>query len=464
MPPSAEEPGLERTLGARDIALFAITCIVGTRWLPAAARGGTGAIVLWLAAAVFFVVPLAIAVGALTLKYRGAAGGLYVWTRDGFGPRHGFLCAWVYWLSIAFWFPGAAVFYMSAGFQALGPEWARLGESRPWLLGVSLAAIWVALGVHLAGLRFGKWMSSAGAAASWLLGAVLVALAALVWARRGPASPLAAFPRWEWGTVGFWATIAYALSGLELAGMMGGEIRDPERTLPRAGWIASAVSTAFYCAGTAALLVLLPPGAIGELTGLAQAGEAASGVLGGGWIAPTIAVLVLASALGQIGGIGAAVSRLPFAVAADGLLPAALARVHLRWRTPHVSILCFGAVSSFLLIAMQAGDTPRGAYLELVSLMVVTGFLPYLYIFGGAWKMGHRLSSLSGLAVTVTAILCAVVPPAGAGHPWLFEAKIAGGTAAAIGSALLIVRRATTVLPVKTDRIRPATTSGRSKS
>jgi L-asparagine transporter-like permease len=66
-------------------------------------------------------------------------------------------------------------------------------------------------------------------------------------------------PRWNWGTVAFWSNIAYAMSGLELAGMMGGEIHDPERDLPRAGWIASGFITVFYIAATISLLVLLPP-------------------------------------------------------------------------------------------------------------------------------------------------------------------------------------------------------------
>ena len=54
-------------------------------------------------------------------------------------------------------------------------------------------------------------------------------------------------------------------------------------------------------------------------------------------------------------------------------------------------------LASFLLIAIQLGDTMRAAYQALVSLMVITGFLPYLYIFGSAWKAGKRLECDLGL-------------------------------------------------------------------
>ncbi len=437
----ANAPALRRELGLRDVTLFAITCIVSTRWIAAAAHAGPGSITLWLLAAVFFVVPLAIAVAALTVKYRGAAGGLYVWTRGDFGPWHGFLAFWVYWMGMAIWLPSAAMFYMSAGFYALGPSYAHLGGNRVCLLAASLAAIWIALGSNLIGLKIGKWTENLGGAATWLLGGLLVALAAMIWMRRGAATPIQILPQWNWQTVSFWSTIAYAMSGLELAGLMGGEIHDPARTLPRASWIASAFITVFYSATTMALLVILRPEKISELNGLAETGDAASRLLGVGWLSPLIALLVMASALGQIGGVCTSVSRLPFAAGTDRLLPATFARIHPRWGTPHISLLAFGAVASFLLVAMQLGDSMRAAYQELVSLMVIAGFLPYLYMFGSAWKAGKRWSATSGWAITVLAIVCSVAPTAEIANVWLFEAKLAAGTAAVIASAWLVYRR-----------------------
>lgn len=434
------EPTLRRELGLRDLTLFCIACIVGARWIPAAAHAGPGSVTLWLLAAVFFVVPLAVAVAALSVKYPGA-GGLYLWTRGDFGPWHGFLCFWMYWMGIACWFPTAALFYMKAGFSMLGPSFARLSDHRLYLLAVALAAIWIALTSNLVGLKVGKWTQNLGGASTWILGGLLVTIAAIVWTRRGPATPIQILPKWEWGTVSFWASIAYGMSGMEAAGAMAGEIRDPRRTLPRAAWIASAFATVFYAAGTVALLVILPQEKIGELNGFADAGESAGVLLGAAWLLPLIALLVLTSGVGQIGGLGTSVSRLPFAAGVDRLLPKAFGKVHPRWGTPHVAILALGAVATFLLAVYQLGDTMRAAYDELVSLMVITGFLPYIYIFGSAWKAGKRLSAISGWAITLLAIVCSVVPTAEISNVWLFEGKLAAGTAAVIASAWLVYRR-----------------------
>jgi amino acid transporter len=364
------------------------------------------------------------------------AGGIYRWTRADFGPWHGFLAFWVFWTAIAIWFPSAAMFYVSIALSAPG-----LAENRVELVLVSLAAIWIALGTNLVGLNIGKWTENLGASASWILGALLVIVGVLIWRRHGSATTFHLLPAFSWETVSFWSTIAYAMTGLEMVGLMGSEIRDPQRNMARAAGISSVFTTVFYVGTTMALLLVLRPGDISELNGLAQVGSAAGHALGISWLSNAIVLLVLATAIGQFGGLGSSVSRMPFAAGVDHLLPAAFAKIHPRWNTPYVSILTFGALASGLLIALQFGDTLRAAYQALVSLMVITGFLPYLYMFGSAWKAGKRWSASSGIGMTLLAILCSVVPTAEIHNVWLFELKLAAGTLAVVASGWVIYRR-----------------------
>src|SRR2546423_934129 len=135
---------------------------------------------LWLLSAALFTMPLAVAVGTLSVKYPGA-GGLYLWTRGDFGPWNGFLAFWVYWMGIAFWFPAAAMAYMSMAVYALGPTYAHLADSRLFLVVSALVAIWIALGTNLVGLRVGKWTENLGGASVWILGTLLAGAALLVW-------------------------------------------------------------------------------------------------------------------------------------------------------------------------------------------------------------------------------------------------------------------------------------------
>jgi glutamate:GABA antiporter len=432
--------GLKRELGVRDLTLFAITCITSARWIPIAAHAGPASSTLWLLAALLFMAPLTIAVAALVAKYPGA-GGLYLWTRRDFGPWAGFLSFWVYWMGIAFLFPTAALLYLRVGISMFGPLFARVGENRLYLIAATVAMIWIALGSNLIGLKVGKWTENIGALSTWAVGLLLVVVAWMVWTRRGSATPIHILPKWSWGTVNFWAAIAYGTSGMECPGMMAGETRDPERTMRRAGWIASGFVAAFYVLATLAFLVVLSPENISELNGFADVGNSAGRLLGAPWLSPLIALLVIAGGLGLVGGIGTATSRMPFAAGVDHLLPAAFAKIHPRWGTPHISILSLGIVATFLLVVYQLGDNLRVAYDEMVSLMVIAGFLPYLYVFASAWKAGRRLSAVSGGAMTALAIFCSIVPPAETTRVWLFETKLAAGTLAVVGTAWLVYWR-----------------------
>lgn len=421
---------MKRELGTRELSALAIACIVGTRWIPAAARAGSGAVLLWVFAALLFALPLAVSVASLTVRYP-KTGGMYVWARGSYGPWHGFLCFFIYWIGIVLWFPGAAMFYVSMAAPSLA-------QHRAALVAASLAALWFALGSNMLGLRVGKWTNNAAAAAAWILAALLVTLAVLAWRHRGSASPLHQLPTFDWNGISAFSSIAFGMSGLEVLGFMGAEIRDPARTIPRAAAIASVFATVFYAVTTLALLVLVRREDIGELTGLAQAGA----VAGSRAISAFLAVLVLVTAIGQFGGLGTSVSRMPFAAGVDGLLPASFARVHPRWGTPYGSMLWMGGTATTVLLATQLGDSAAAGYQTIVSLMVIAGFLPYLYAFGAAWKEGLRFSPAVGIAITTLVLACSLVPSSDIAHVWLFEGKLLAGTVCMIAAAWALYRRA----------------------
>ncbi len=125
------------------------------------------------------------------------------------------------------------------------------------------------------------------------------------------------------------------------------------------------------------MLFLLPPDKISALTGLAQAGQVAGAHFGANWLSPCFALLITISVIKQLTAFVAGNTRLPFALGLDHYLPAAFAKLHPRWRTPHVSILAQGILASVLLLLMQLGETLRAAYQILVDLTVIATFLPF---------------------------------------------------------------------------------------
>ena len=119
----------------------------------------------------------------------------------------------------------------------------------------------------------------------------------------------------------------------------------------------------------------------------------------------------------------------------------AFGRVHPRWHTPHISLLTLGAVATLLLIAVQVGDTFKAAVNAMVSLMVIAGFIPYLYIFASAWKAGRKVAAVSGELATLITLVCSVVPGQDVTNVWLFEFKIIAGSLGVVALAWLLYRR-----------------------
>jgi len=412
--------------------LFNLAAVIGIRWLVAAAQAGPGSISLWLAAAVLFFVPSALAVARLSLLFP-EEGGIYVWTRNGFGEWHAFLCGWCYWLSNLFYFPNLLMAGVAMAGFTIG-----LSEHKVYVLSVSLAILWIALLTNMFGLSVGKWVNNLGGLSTYAAGALIVAFGVVAWLRTGSATPLRLVPKTGLESLNFWSQIAFAFGGLELGAVMGGEIRDPRRTVPRAAWISGFSIAAFYVLGTVSLLILLPIEKISILTGLVEAGSAASARLGLAWTGWLLTALVLAGVAGQLGAWVGGSARIPFVIGLDHHLPRAFARLHPRWQTPYWSILAQGLACTAFLLVLQSGETLQIAYQLLVDMTVITYFIPFLYLFATSWKYGQPWSSLSGLLVTGLSILLSLVPPPQAASLWLFEAKLVGGCVLLIGAARIV--------------------------
>jgi amino acid transporter len=128
--------------------------------------------------------------------------------------------------------------------------------------------------------------------------------------------------------------LLFAFLGVESALVPSGEVKDPARTVPRAIFLAMGAVALLYVAVQVVAQGLLGNALAGDPTPLASAAAVAMGPAG----RSLILVGSVVSMLGYVSGMTLAVPRMLFAFGRDGFLPASLATVHPRWRTPHVAI------------------------------------------------------------------------------------------------------------------------------
>src|SRR5664279_712655 len=123
------------------------------------------------------------------------------------------------------------------------------------------------------------------------------------------------------------------------------------------------------------------------MEGIMQAITSAAARVGWTGLGPAVALLICLANLGGVGAYLAALARLPFVVGIDRYLPAAFGRVHPRWGTPAVSLITQAVCCMVFILMSQAGSTVHGAYQLLITMTIITNFLPYLFMFAAMIRL-----------------------------------------------------------------------------
>ncbi|MCG3160196.1 MAG: putative glutamate/gamma-aminobutyrate antiporter [Acidobacteria bacterium] len=445
-------PQLVRALKLRDLVLFNLVAVLGLRHLGTTAKFGPGSLLMWLIAAIFFFIPQGLAVIELSSRFP-KEGGIYFWTKRALGEGHGFLCGWCYWISNVLYYPNLlisaaviATFIFGEGGSGLSDRWA-------YVLPVTLGALWLAVAINIVGLGAGKWLQNAGGVGSYVPGFILILLGVYGAMTRPAANVLNATTLTpdlsNLPALNLLASIAFAFAGLELASTMGDEVENPRRNLPRAIFISAPLIAIVYIIGTAAVLWWLPNKDVNVVSGFLQAIKAGADNLSPAlrWI-PTLCAALYT--LGNIGGVGAWLigpARVAFVIGLDRYFPKAFGAVHPRWHTPYVAILVQATLATvFLLLSVLGrGTSVEEVYLILLDTQILIYFIPYLYLFivflihrrrgesatdvvmapGG--KIGGWFVGLSGIIITLFAMIVATIPPPDNTNPMIFRLKVIGG-------------------------------------
>jgi len=294
--------------------------------------------------------------------------------------------------------------------------------------------------------------------------AALIVLAAVSYWKFGPVVkyPLTSFaPHWTLDNAVFWSGVFFAFGGVEAGSAMGGEIENPRRVIPWAILVGGSILAVAYIGGTGALLVALPPDAVGGPDGFVNGVRALSSRVGVAWLLAPLALFVGLNSVGGAAAYLSSTSRLPFVAGIDHYLPAAFGWIHARYRTPWVAIGVYGLAAVLVALAGQAGTTVRGAYDVLVSMGILSYFLPYLFLFGAMIKLQRQpvgaevrrvpggkpvaiVVASAGLASTLLTIVLSAFPASDDPNKPLAVAKVVGGTMVLVGlgvAVFLVERR-----------------------
>jgi APA family basic amino acid/polyamine antiporter len=403
------ETTLRRRLGIPGATAIGVASMLGAGvfvvWAPATAAAGS---------AVLVALPLAAVIAALnaTSTIRLAmrhpvSGGAYAYGRAEIGPTAGFAAGLLFLLGKT-----ASV----AAIALVGGEYLWPGAGRP----VAVALVLVLAAINATGVRTTAVVSAVAA------GVVIVVLL-LVLALSLPAADVGAMPAPfaegvdPFGVLTATGLIFFAFAGYARVATLGEEVRDPVRTLPRA--VLLAVTTVFLLSA-ATLLVLL---AVLGVERLAESPAPVAELAGPGW---EVALRIVAgiACIGSLTGVLAGLSRTSLAMARDGELPRALARVGERTATPVVSDAVVAVVAVVAVLLLEPAQVIG------VSACAVLGYYAIAHL--AALRATPPLGLARGIPVAGL-VGCLAVAVA---TPWPALVGVALALAAGLGVRALVRR------------------------
>jgi len=376
-------PELRREMGLWTATAMVVGNMIGSGvfLLPAALAGvaivyGSSILLAWVITGVGAML-LAGVFATMGGRYP-KMGGPYAYARRAFGDFVGFQTAWGYW--IAAWVGNAAIATAFVGYTTV--LWPSLSDSNLAMAGLAVGAIWLLTVVNAFGVRQGGWVQVATTILKFVPLAVIgvIGLFSLVGDHFTPFLVASGSVSRQGLTLleGITAAIGltlWAFIGLESATVPAEEVKDPKRTIPRATYLGTAVTTLIYIVATVAVMGIIPLAALSGSN--APFADAATSLWGGTW-GKWVALVGMISAFGALNGWTLLTARISLAASEDGLFPKVFGRVHGTRRTPIVGLVIAAALVTGLVF-MNYNESLVNQFTFMLLLATLTTVVPYAF-------------------------------------------------------------------------------------
>lgn len=387
---------LERRLGTGDAVVIGLGAMIGAgvfaAFAPAAAAAGTGLLLgLCIAAGVAYC--NAFSSAQLAAQYP-TSGGTYVYGRERLGPWRGFVAGWGFVVGKT---ASCAAMAVTFGAYALpGSGWG------PRLAGV--VAVLGATAVSYRGIT--KTVSVTRLLVGAALASLLLVVGVVIGGARLTTAELGGWESvWSGGPYGVLQSaglLFFAFAGYARIATLGEEVREPQRTIPRAIAIALGITVAVYVlVGVAALVAVGPDALATSSAPLATVVES----VGAAWAVPVVRVGAALASIGALLALVAGVGRTSLAMAREGDLPPWLAAVHPRHRVPgHAQLAVGGVVLVLVLSADLRGVIGFSSFGVLIYYAIANAAAYTQRGTDRRWPRAVQLLGLAGCALLVVTL------------------------------------------------------------
>jgi glutamate:GABA antiporter len=378
------------------LTIFSLTMItVGSvdsiRNLPATALFGSQLISFFLLGALFFLIPTALVSAELASGW-AKQGGIYIWVKEAFGKKTGFLAIWLQWIENVIWYPTILSFVAGTIGYLINPALA----SNPYFLWlVIVASFWGATLLNMRGMSSSALFSNICAISGLLLPMSLIIGLGAVWLVGGNPSEVkfdlqSITPHFQ--DKSLWVSltaIMMSFCGIEIATVHANDVHNPQHAFPRALINSVLIILITLILGSLAIAVVLPQNDINLVAGIMQAFNAFFGRYELLWMMPVIALMLVMGGLGGVSNWIIAPTKGLMVAAEDGNLPLVFQRSN-KNNAPIVMLIAQAVIVTCLSTLFLFMPSVNGSYWLLTALAAQLYMLMYLIMFAAAIKLRIR--------------------------------------------------------------------------
>lgn len=384
---SVQKTGPATHTSVFQLAMLTVVAVASLRSLPAMAAYGLASALLFIIPAVLFLIPTALVAAELATGWKG---GIFVWVREAFGDRWGFLAIWLQWIQNVVWYP------MQLAFIAVSLSYVvnrgSLASNGLYIAAVILILYWVSTLIALAGgnlfAKIGSWSGLAGT----ILPALLLIIFGAIWLATGTPSetslaPSAALPPWTGlASIVLIVSNVLACAGMEVNAVHANDLKDPGKGYPKAVLLSSLLILGIFILPTLAIAVAVPQSKLGVVDGINLAFQAFFDHWHIGWGTAVLSALVALGAFASVITWIAGPSRGLLTAARSGLLPPLLQRRNKAGVQEGILFVQGGIVTvlALLFVIIPNGNT---AFVTLIDMAAALYLIMYMLMFASAIRL-----------------------------------------------------------------------------
>jgi putative glutamate/gamma-aminobutyrate antiporter len=379
-----------RFLGVSLLALLNLSVMTSLRNLPIVSEYGFGSPFLYLIIALVFLFPAALVSAELATGWN-RTGGVYIWVKEAFGPGWGFFAVWMQWIHNVTWFPAILSFAASALAYLINPA---LAENKLYLICCILGGFWGFTFFNYFGLKNSSWFSAIGVFAGTIIPGFLLIALGISWILMGQPMQIEFSTSALIPTIGridnlvFLTGLFLAFGGLEVSAAHAREVKDPQKTFPRAIIIAAVVSLLIYAAGALAIAIMIPKEQISLVAGLMEAFSSFLGYFHLEWLIFPLGLMIVLGAVGELNAWIIGPVRALHATSKHGDLPPVFQKLNKHGMPAHL-LLFQGVIVTLSSLVFLLMPSASSAFWILSAMSAQLYLIMYFLMFLAAIKLRY---------------------------------------------------------------------------